>query len=216
MSSTSMDHLDNDGVHAKLSDAKTVLILAANKLDGEDACWSLLADVDPRDSRYIGVTLDETPDDKLAAWRANVGGLPSETGIIAVGETTRSTTAASSPKGPGGTPVSIDSVGDPSDLTGLAMAIGAYLDAWGDTKPAPVVCFDSVTSLLYHADESRVYRFIHSTTGRLREIGATAHFHLNPEVCDEGRINRFSGLFDAVLEIESDGSVTVRKRRVSA
>lgn len=210
-----MDHIDDIGFHEELSDAKTVLILAANKLDGDDACWSLLSDINPEDTRHLGVTLDETPDDKLAAWRAHVGELPVETGIISVGETTRSTTTASSPKGPGGTPVSIDSVGDPSDLTGLAMAIGAYLDAWGDSEPAPVVCFDSVTSLLYHADEDRVFRFIHSTTGRLREIGATAHFHLNPEVCDEGRINRFSGLFDAVLEVEPDGSVSVRKRRVS-
>ena len=212
MSATTVDSADGDAFRAALGDARSVLLLADDAWSVEDTCTELLSLVDPDDAHHLSVTLEGTPDDRIDHLRTHLGRLPKETGIIAVGETTRSAAVASAPSADL-SPVSIDTVSDPSDLTGLAMAIGSYLDAWSLAEETPVVCFDSVTSLLFHADEGRVFRFLHSTTGRLRDAGAVAHYHLNPEVYDEATINAFSALFDAVVQVDADGAVTVRKRR---
>lgn len=212
MSSTPVSKGDGDGVREALGDATSVLLLGSARHHEAEVCSSLLSVVDPDDAQYLSVTLDGSPDDRLDEWRAHIGELPAETGVIAVGETTRSA-AAASPSGPGASPVTVDTVADPSDLTGLAMAIGAYLDAWGESDRTPVVCFHSITSLLFHADQARVFRFLHSTTGRLRDLGAVAHYHLDPAAYDEATINAFSALFDALVRIDDDGSVTVQRRR---
>lgn len=213
MSITSVPSVDGDEVREALGDVTTVLLLASDQQPEGKVCSSLLSVASPENTKYLCLSLDGTPDDRIDAWRANVGQLPDETGIIAVGETTRSAAASSGSAGPDASPVSIDTVADPSDLTGLAMAVGAYLDAWSDTDRTPVVCFDSITSLLFHTDEERVFRFLHATAGRLRDLGAVAHYHLDPAAFDEATVNKFSALFDAVVEIEDDGSVSVRKRR---
>jgi len=36
--------------------------------------------------------------------------------------------------------------------------------------------------------------------------GAIAHFHLDPETCDEKTIETLRPLFDAVLEVDEDGT----------
>lgn len=210
MSSTRAPSVDGTGVQDALDDAGTVLLLSPDTDHSTEACMSMLSGPPPEGSRLLVVSLDSTPDDVIDLWRSINGPLPSETGVIAVGEVTRS--AASSPAGPGAAPVTIDSVADPADLTGLAMAIGPYLDAWSESSRTPAVCFHSITSLLFHADQSRVFRFLHSTTGRLRDIGAIAHYHLNPAAHDEATVNRFAALFDAVVEVHDDGAVTVRTR----
>lgn len=213
MSSTSVSAVDREAVQEALGEAKTVLLLASDQQYEANACGALLSVAAPEDAQYLSVTLDDSPDDRLEEWRTHVGDLPAETGIIAVGETTRSAAAAASPSAPRSAPVTVDTVANPSDLTGLAIAIGAYLDAWADTDRTPVVCFHSISSLLFHADQSRVYRFLHSSVGRLRNLGAVAHYHLDPVAYDESTVNRFSALFDAVVEIDDDGSVLVKKRR---
>ena len=213
MSSTTVSTGAGDELREALGDATTVLLLSGGTHHEADVCSSLLGAAAPEDAQFLSVTLDGTPDEKLEHWRAEVGPLPADAGVISVGEATRSAAAAQSPTGPGPSPVSIDTVADPSDLTGIAMAIGAYLDAWADDDATPVVCFESITSLLFHADEARVFRFLHSTTGRLREIGAVAHYHLDPAAYEQSTINMFSALFDAVVEVDDEGGVNVRKRR---
>lgn len=213
MSSTHVTEVDRERVQEVLGDAKSVLLLASDQMYEADACGALLSVAAPEDAQYLSITLDDTPDDRLDEWRANVGELPAETGVIAVGERTRSAAVSTPQSGPRGGPVTVDTVGNPSDLTGLAIAIGGYLDAWENTERTPVVCFHSISSLLFHADQSRVFRFLHSSIGRLRNIGAIAHYHLDPIAYDESTINTFGALFDAVIEVKDDGSLDVKKRR---
>lgn len=213
MSTKQVTEVDRQEVRETLRDSDTVLLLSSDRKYDSDVCGALLSVAAPEDVQYLAVTLDDTPDDRIDEWRTHIGELPAETGIIAVGEMTRSAASMASASTPQSSPVKIDTVGNPSDLTGLAIAIGSYLDAWSETDRTPVFCFHSITSLLYHADESRVFRFIHSMTGRIRELGAVAHYHLDPVAHDEATVNRFSALFDAVIEVEDDGSVSVTKRR---
>lgn len=213
MSVTQVDSGDSGALEAAISDASSVLLLAPDGGRTDEVCSALLTVAPPEDSRFLSVTLDGSPDDALDHWRSVVGELPAETGVITVGETTRSAAAASTSSGPSMTPVSVDSVADPSDLTGIAMAVSGYLDAWSEADEPPVVCFDSISSLLFHVERDRAYRFLHATTGRLRDLGAVAHYHLDPEAFDEATVNTFSALFDAIVRVEADGSVSVRKRR---
>lgn len=212
MSVSRVGAADSDAVRAAIGDARSVLLL---ETDGApETCASLLSPVETTDSQLLYVTLDGPPDARLDELRAHLGELPEETGVIAVGESTRSA-AAAGPTAPASGPsmVSVDTVADPSDLTGLAMGIGAYLDAWSKSDATPVICFDSITALLFHTEKERVFRFLHATTGRLLDVGARAHYHLNPEAYDEATINTFSALFDAVVRIEADGSLSVNTRR---
>jgi len=212
MSVTRLPSVD-DGLRETLGDAASILLVGGDTPETEAVCSELLSVTSPEETRLLNVTFDDSPDERLDVYRANVGELPAEAGVIAVGEPTRSAAAqGASINGPSPGRVTVDTVADPSDLTGLAMVIGAYLDAWDGTEAKPVVCFHSITSLLFHADEARIYRFLHSTTGRLRDVGAVAHYHLDPAAFDESTVNRFSALFDAVLEVDEDGSVTVKRR----
>lgn len=211
MSVTQVSKVDRESMWDALDDVSSVLILGDESHESDEICPSLLSVTSPEQTHYLSVSFDGTPDDRLDSWRADIGDLPAEVGIIAVGETTRSAAAASAP-GPGPSTVTIDTVSNPSDLTGLAMAISAYLDAWSEADATPVVCFDSITSLLFHADQERTFRFLHATTGRLRDLGAVAHYHLAESPYEESTINMFSALFDAVVRI-GDDSVSVYKRR---
>jgi hypothetical protein len=212
MSITQVSGADPDQLLNALGDARTLLLLASDSPAVDEVCSALLSVASPGDTKLLSVTLDGTPDDRLATLRAHYGDLPAETGVIAVGETTRSA-ASTAPTGPEADVVSIDTVSDPSDLTGLAMSVGSYLDAWSDTTATPVVCFHSITSLLFHAETDRVFRFLHSTTGRLRDIGAVSHYHLDPSAYEDSTVNSFAALFDAVVQVDPDGAVSVQKRR---
>lgn len=209
MSISRVTAADSQSIRTALGDARSVLLLASD--DAGETCASLLS---PADSHLLCVTLDGPPDARLDELRAHLGELPAETGVIAVGESTRSATAAEPTAQPSGPSlVTVDTVADPSDLTGLAMAIGAHLDAWSAPDTTPVICFDSITALLFHTEKERVFRFLHATTGRLRDVGARAHYHLNPEAYDEATVNTFSALFDAVVNVEADDTVSVNTRR---
>lgn len=212
MSVTAVPGPDAEALREALGEARSVLLLADDEQQVDEACASLLAVDEPSSERLLAVSFDRTPDEFLEHWRLHVGDLPAQTGIIAGGETTRSAAASTAPQGPGVGAVSIDTVAEPGDLTGLAIAISAYLDAWSEAPETTAVCFDSITALLNHADADRVFRFLHSTTGRLRDMGAVAHYHLDPTLFDEATVNSMASLFDAVVEFDEDGSASVRMR----
>lgn len=203
---------DVDAVRTAFEGATSVLLLVPEGHASDVLCSALVTVGDPEDLCLLGITFDDDPDARIGIWRSVVPELPDEMAFITAGERTRSAVAVA-PAGPGSTPVSIESIEDPADLTGLAMAISTYLDAWSETESTPVVCFFSLTDLLYHAERSRVFRFIHSTTTRLRGINAVSHYHLDPSIYDEGTINAFSSLFDAVVSVGDDGGLTIERRR---
>lgn len=194
----------------------SVLLVGSERPATEEACTELLSGTAPSETNLLSVSFDKSPDYLVGLWRAEHGELPAKTGVIDVGGETRSAAGSTSPAGPGPSPVTIDVVSNPTDITGLSMAVSAYLDAWSDAPEETVVCFHSLSAWLSQADEKRIFQFVQTVVGRFREIGARVHFHMNPEVHDEGTINRFSALMDAVVEIEDDGSKTVRRRRMEA
>lgn len=205
------DALDTQS-ESSVTRPSSVLLIESGAGDSDHVCSSLLSVAEPEATHLLSVTFDGTPDERLSTWELRNDRLPAKTGVVVVGGTTRSA-ATSPPAGPGPTPVTIDTIAEPSDLTGMAMAMSSYMEAWEESDAAAVVCFHSITPLLIHADTERVFRFLYTTIGRLRDIGAYAHFHLNSAAHGETTVNLISSLFDAELRVDDEGAVSVNRRR---
>ena len=69
------------------------------------------------------------------------------------------------------------------------------------------ISLDSITEMAYYADESRVRDVIRQILGLLREHDAVGLFHLSKGVHDEEHVEKFMGLFDAIIDLDRDGEV---------
>ncbi|MXR40276.1 hypothetical protein GRX01_02740 [Halobaculum sp. WSA2] len=97
-------------------------------------------------------------------------------------------------------------VAAPDDLDGVVAQVESFLAAHAGKRRISV---DSLTELAYYADVDGV----HDATGRmldlLGEYDAVGLFHLSREVHDDDEIRRFRELFDVVIDLTDDGTVTV-------
>lgn len=193
------------------SGGTNVLLEAPSFADaGDERCVRLLRRA-PSPAAVLYVTLVQSPDRRLDAWRAHAGEPPSTVGFVTAGEpatptrsAVRGATGDAGRAGPPGVPV--ETVAEPADLTGLGIAVGKVLDRWDDGR-RPAVCLHSLTPLLQHADHERAFRFLHTLTGRLRRAGAAAHYHLDPGAHDRQTLHTLHPLFDAVVEAGEDRTV---------
>ena len=70
------------------------------------------------------------------------------------------------------------------------------------------ISVDSLTEMAYYADEDRVYEATEELLSLLEANDAVGLFHLSKEVHDEATLDRFRALFDGVVDLDVDGSVT--------
>ncbi|MBO4247942.1 MULTISPECIES: hypothetical protein [Halomicrobium] len=70
------------------------------------------------------------------------------------------------------------------------------------------VTFDSVTELIYYADEDRAVQALERLLDLLADHDAVGMFHLARGVHDDETVDRFRELFDGVVELDEDGSIT--------
>jgi hypothetical protein len=89
-------------------------------------------------------------------------------------------------------------VSDPTDLTGVGIAVGEWLRA-RETDEEPVVCLDSLSTLLQYADPERAFRFLHGLRTQVRSADATAFVSVDPGAHDEATLGTFRALFDTVV-----------------
>jgi len=191
---------------AELSDVSNVLLLAPS-LGGQggDVCLELLSRTPPSATNVLAVTYTDTPEEWTDRWTAHAGVSPVRGGIVSIGQ--------------GGTDVSdpswaVKTVENPSDLTGIGIELSELLSGMAtaaEDDEHVAVCFDGITSLLQYADLQRAFRFLHVVTGRVKTVGGTGHYHLDPEAHDSQTLATLKGLFDAVVEVDDDGSWTIEK-----
>ena len=98
-------------------------------------------------------------------------------------------------------------VSSPDDLDGIVEKVAAFLD---DTEGKRRLSVDSLTEMAYYADVEGTYDAAKRMLALLEEHDAVGLFHLSKEVHDEETIERFAGLFDAVVDLDTDGSVEYR------
>ncbi|MDS0261665.1 hypothetical protein NDI56_19870 [Haloarcula sp. S1CR25-12] len=96
-------------------------------------------------------------------------------------------------------------VSAPDDLEGIVEETEQFL-ATHDGKLR--VSFDSVTELIYYADEERAIAAVGDILDLLSEYDAVGMFHLAQGVHDEETVAAFRELFDGVVELGEDDAVT--------
>ncbi|NHN61019.1 MULTISPECIES: ATPase domain-containing protein [Halorussus] len=95
-------------------------------------------------------------------------------------------------------------VSSPDDLEGVLEVTRRFLE---NTEGKRRISLDSITEMAYYADESRVRDAIRQILGLLREHDAVGLFHLSKGVHDEEHVEKFMGLFDAIIDLDRDGEV---------
>jgi hypothetical protein len=166
------------------------------EIDGHDdceeaACMALSGVDDPDGVDMVFVTFTRAADQRLARWHDHADAPPANVGLVSV-EPGSGGNGASTDR-PGGP--AVRRIADPSDLTGVGIAISEFLSAWADTDQQTVVCFDSVTALLEYVDANRVFQFLNEMTTKFEQAGVHAHFHLLPEAHEQQDISVLTSLF---------------------
>ena len=98
-------------------------------------------------------------------------------------------------------------VSSPDDLDGIVETVAEFLT---DTEGKRRLSVDSLTEMAYYADVEGTNDAGKRMLALLEEHDAVGLFHLSKEVHDEETIERFAGLFDAVVDLDTDGSVEYR------
>jgi len=97
-------------------------------------------------------------------------------------------------------------VSSPDDLGGIVEKTRQFL-ASHDGKVR--VSVDSLTEMIYYADEEGVHEATKELLELLAEHDAVGIFHLSKEVHDQATLDDFTELFDGIVDLGDDGSVTV-------
>ena len=92
-----------------------------------------------------------------------------------------------------------------ADLDGNIDETEQFLSAHGGKLR---VSFDSLTELIYYADEEGAAAAVADILELLDEYDAVGMFHLAQGVHDAETVNGFGELFDGVVELGEDGTVT--------
>lgn len=207
-SSGGSDSPPSDGL-ARLDDASNILVCSSTFEGGKrEARGRLLGGPNPENRTALVVTYTESADGWLTQYEQVTERFPEHLTIVSVGEATRSvggpeSTSSRPPSHPGGP--AVDAIENPADLTGLGIKLTEHLrafgtDRWDDGPTEAVVCFDSVTALLQYTDLQSAFRFLHILTGKVKDIDATAHYHIDPAAHDTQTISTLQSVFDAQLD----------------
>ncbi|ELZ95269.1 hypothetical protein C440_09332 [Haloferax mucosum ATCC BAA-1512] len=96
-------------------------------------------------------------------------------------------------------------VASPDDLDAIVEKTRQFLESYDGKLRLSV---DSVTEMAYYAGEDRAYEATKRILGLLKEYDAVGLFHLSKEVHDQETLDRFRELFDGVVDLNEDGTVT--------
>lgn len=95
-------------------------------------------------------------------------------------------------------------VKSPDRLTDLGMALIEYGDQTGSTFSGSRIVFDSVSTLLNHVEEQRVFEFITAFSGRIRVSNDLGIWLMNSQEHSPQTIATFRELFDIVIELPDE------------
>lgn len=93
----------------------------------------------------------------------------------------------------------------PDDLDGIVEQVEEFLDGHDGKRRLTV---DSLTEMAYYADDERAYETAERLCKLLKDHDAVGLFHLSSEVHDEDTIAQFAELFDGVVHLHEDSTVS--------
>lgn len=180
------------------------LLVTSEDFDlGGDEAWPAVFPADPTNHEVLVVTIMGSPEQWVDRWRKYATGKPAHLGFVDAGGVRRSSGQKSGDRQPLGADLSVRTVGEPGDLTGIGIAISEYLSDWEDTGNQPLVYVDSLTPLLQYAEVEAVARFIHILTSRIQVAGGKAYIRLNPEAHDDRTVATLKSMVDGVTTPDS-------------
>jgi hypothetical protein len=92
----------------------------------------------------------------------------------------------------------------------ISRSIGTFADVSGGLEPAELrVAFDCLPSLIERFDEETLFRFLHLLTAQVRSVSGMIHVWL-PQPRTDRLVRLFEPLFDAVVELRVNGTLTQR------
>ncbi len=101
-------------------------------------------------------------------------------------------------------------VSSPDDLDGIVDQTETFL---AETDGKRRVSVDSITEMSYYADAGQAREAVRALQERLADRDAVGLFHVAAEVHDDEELGRFRELFDFVLELDEDGTLTATDQR---
>lgn len=172
----------------ELHDAANVLLLAPR--DDAKAKFDALTQHPLSGTNVLAVTCSP-PEEWVKGWERHAGRHPKAGGLVTIG---RADTEFRHDHW------QVSTVKHPGDLTSIGVESSEMLSTLSASSRSLVAGFDSVTTLLQHADLQQVFQFLHVFTGRVSSADARCYYHLDPAAHDEQTMATLAGLFDATLE----------------
>lgn len=100
-------------------------------------------------------------------------------------------------------------VGSPSDLTGISMPVSSFLQ----DADAPLVLLDSVSPLLYHAEDVAVFRFLSVLAAQIARGDGLGIVTMVPAAHPAATFHTFEQVFDGHLDLDATADrVRIRPR----
>lgn len=165
-----------------------------------DTCSAFSAHSASVGARYFAISYARDADSYVRHWRDHVESPPESMVIVE----TRAGESLQETEVPDGWNLRIRTE-SPGDLTGLGIQTSEFLTRWHDLDDPITICFDSLTVLLQYVPVEQAFRFLHTFTTRVRNAGATAHYHMSPSAHDDQTVETLVQLFDAVVEADDEG-----------
>lgn len=132
-------------------------------------------------------------------WREQTGVLPTNLGIVTVGELTRSASSRSPTIGANN--MNITAVGS-DDLTRVGIAVSNHLSRWDNETVR--IWFGSLTPLVQSVGFKLAFRFLHVLVGRVQNAKAIAYYHLDPTAHDPKTVTSLQYLFDRSIGLDAN------------
>ena len=100
----------------------------------------------------------------------------------------------------------------PLDMTGIGIKFSEFIEEFytGRNVQRNRVVVDSLSALLMYSDLQTVFRFMHVLTSRIEDADAIGFHLIESTAHDQESLNTLKQLFDGVVEVEADESVTFR------
>jgi len=100
----------------------------------------------------------------------------------------------------------------PLDMTGIGIKFSEFVEEFYTERGVQKnrVALDSLTTLLMYSDLQTVFRFMHVLTSRIEDADAIGIHVIESTAHDAETLNTLKQLFDGVVEVDADKSVSVR------
>ena len=191
-------------------DESALIFVAApsiGPIEGEICTQLLCTDTDH--PHVLHIDFIKSPRERTTYWAEDAPTRLSALGILNIETYTRSTATETTPEPAHQLDVTVETVSSPDNLTQLGIGITKCLDQWTDGDEEIRVCFHSVSAMIHYTSVSAVFQFLNVLRTQLAKRGATGHVHIDPNAHDDRVITQLKPLFDALVEVELDGSVDV-------